>query len=163
MRWLAKSLATVGGLGDFPKVPGTAGSAIGMLVGWLLSRTPTTVQLSALGAFFLIGVGVSTITARDLNTRDPSSVVIDEVWGMWAVIVAVPSLVTQGWAVVLAFVLFRAFDIFKPPPLKQLERCPAGWGIMLDDAGAAVYTCLSLRLVLALVHSLTPSLPYSLR
>ena len=145
MRWLAKWIATAGGLGYSPVAPGTAGSAIGALVGWFLSRTPTTVQLSALGVSFLIGVAVSTITAGDLKIRDPSSVVIDEVWGMWAVLVACPSVLRSfGW-VALAFGLFRLFDVIKPPPVKWLERAPEGWGIMLDDLGAAAYTILILQ------------------
>ncbi len=69
---------------------------------------------------------------------DPSEVVIDELAGQWFALIALPHTIGYGIA---AFVLFRIFDIFKPPPIKQLERLPGGWGVMLDDVAAGVMTC----------------------
>ena len=60
---------------------------------------------------------------------------------MWAVTSAVPLVSEVAWLAVIAFVLFRAFDIAKPPPLPRLARYAGGWGIMLDDLGASIYTC----------------------
>lgn len=90
----------------------------------------------------LIGVWASTLTEQTLKVLDPSSVVIDECWAMYLIIVASPGAYLSWEVAVAAFLLFRVFDIIKPPPLKNLARLPGGWGIMLDDAGAALYTLL---------------------
>ena len=76
---------------------------------------------------------------------------------MAAIIMALPWLSASPWRLMAAFGLFRFFDIAKPPPLRRLERLPSGWGIMLDDLGAAIYTVLTLWVVtkiMALVHGL---------
>lgn len=142
---IARFLATACGAGYVPKLPGTAGSAVGLLLGWVVSRLLPVAQFVALGVAFLIGVAASTITERSSGVHDPSFVVIDEVWGMWAVMACLPELFQHGGMIVAAFVIFRAFDIFKPPPLKWLAQAPKGWGIMLDDVGASAYTILLLR------------------
>jgi len=73
--------------------------------------------------------------------------VIDEIVGMWISLLLLPKTV---WMVLLSFLFFRAFDIFKPPPARRLERYRHGWGIMLDDVAAAVYANAAARLVLLL-------------
>ena len=158
MPLVAKLIATVGFLGYVPVAPGTAGSLVGWLVGLLLvsaatgTLTPNPSALLAgmwvgLAACCGVGVAASQIVERDSGERDPSAVVIDECVGMWAVILACPFVVDVQWMAVAAFVLFRLFDIAKPPPLKWLARRPGGWGIMLDDLGASGYTVLILRLI----------------
>ena len=148
-------LASAGGIGYAPILPGTAGSLAGLLLGCLVAPSPDSPQpypawlLLSLAATFLVGVVSSTMAERELRLHDPACVVIDEVWGMWAVVAALPSVATPVIALV-AFGLFRAFDIIKPPPLRWLARCPGGWGIMLDDAGAAAYTVLVFHLTTAL-------------
>ena len=143
MTRLAKFLATIGRLGHLPVAPGTAGSLAGLLFG-LLWPAPASwlIRTVLLVGGFLLGVFVSTITERALKIHDPGSVVIDEAWAMWALMWLMP------WAnpvlAIGAFALFRLFDITKPPPLKWLATFPRGWGIMLDDLGAATYTCLLL-------------------
>jgi phosphatidylglycerophosphatase A len=99
-----------------------------------------------LAAVFAIAVAASTRTERDLGTLDPSVVVIDECWAMWLITAIVPASLRAWPVAVAAFALFRLFDILKPPPLKLLARCPAGWGIVLDDLGAALYAAALLRL-----------------
>ena len=158
MPLVAKLIATVGFLGYVPVAPGTAGSLVGWLTGLLLVSATTgtlTANPSALlagmwvglAACFGLGVVTSQIVERDSGEHDPSAVVVDEFVGMWAVIVACPFVVDVLWMAVAAFVLFRVFDIAKPPPLKWLARRPGGWGIMLDDLGASGYTVLILRLI----------------
>ena len=143
---LARALATVGGIGYLPKAPGTAGSLVGWLIGLLVcsSGFPQGCVLTLWLCAFLIGVAASTSTERTLKVHDPSCVVIDEMVGMWAVLMAVPRAQHLSWLSVIAFGVFRLFDVTKPPPLKHLARLPAGWGIMLDDLGASAYTCLVL-------------------
>ena len=155
MRWLTRWIATAGGLGYSPVAPGTVGSLAGVLLGFLTASQPPWIRIGLLAVIFVLGAVMSTSTERFSGVRDPSFVVIDEVWGMWAVLVACPSVLRSfGW-VALAFGLFRLFDVIKPPPVKWLERAPEGWGIMLDDLGAAAYTILILRLVLVLNHVIT--------
>ena len=138
-------IATVGGVGYLSVGPGTAGSAVGLLIGWLTSTlVPRTASAQlwlwlALLVGFVIAAIAATKTERELRVHDPSFVVVDELWGMWAIAVAVP-IFHDPLLTALGFALFRLFDITKPPPLKLLARWPAGWGIMFDDAGAAVYS-----------------------
>jgi phosphatidylglycerophosphatase A len=105
--------------------------------------------LLSLVVCFVVGVVASTQTERDLATHDPPCVVVDECWGMWAILVAAPLVSHVPVLAAIAFGLFRAFDIVKPPPLKRLAGLPAGWGIMADDLGAAAYSLLVLRLITA--------------
>lgn len=142
---IAKLIATAGGVGYCPWAPGTAGSLLGWLIGWLAAlHQPPMWRWLMWTAAVLIGVAASTRTERVLGRHDPSVVVIDEVVGMWMVLILLPR--EAHWLVVgvAAFVLFRAFDVVKPPPLRWFSRAPGGWGIVLDDLGAAVYTWLVL-------------------
>ena len=149
---LASAIATVGGLGRLPAAPGTLGSVVGALLGWWTALQPSwLLRLGCVAAGVVIGVLASGAAARDRDAHDPADVVIDEVVGMWAVFAVMPQLIHTGWFALLAFGLFRAFDIFKPPPLKLLERLPGGWGILLDDLGAAAYTCLIVWLAMTLI------------
>lgn len=149
MRSLAKWIATAGGLGQSPVAPGTVGSLVGLLLGFAGTACTSWARLGLLVAAGIIGVAASTSTERSSRVHDPSFVVIDEVWGMWAVAVACPSILQGAGPAMLAFVLFRFFDVVKPPPLKWFAKAPEGWGIMLDDAGASAYTILILRLIRA--------------
>ena len=159
MRWAVKAIATVGFVGYVPRAPGTAGSLAGLLVGLLTAPAvkdphpyPLRLLIGVVACFFL-GVVVSTRAEREFGVHDPRPVVIDECWAMWAILVAAP-LLCHAWPLtVVAFGLFRAFDIAKPFPLKDLGRLPGGWGIMLDDLGAAGYTVLVLWVVLALLRA----------
>jgi phosphatidylglycerophosphatase A len=92
-----------------------------------------------------IGVPAAGSIARARGVGDPSVVVVDEVAGQMLALVAVP---LEWKYLVVSFILFRGFDIFKPPPLRSLERFPGGWGIMLDDLGAGLYAFLVMQLLL---------------
>lgn len=82
------------------------------------------------------------VTARETGLKDPQIVVIDEVVGQWIALAGASELNWKSW--LAAFLLFRAFDIWKPPPVRQLERLPGGTGIVLDDLMAGVYAALVL-------------------
>jgi len=155
MPLVAKVIATVGFLGYVPVAPGTVGSLVGWVVGLILVSVadgpfavhPTAIVLGMWGGLavgFGLGVVTSQIVERDSGEHDPPAVVIDECIGMWGVIVASPFVIDKPWLAGAAFVLFRIFDIAKPPPLKWLARRPGGWGIMLDDLGASGYAVLIL-------------------
>lgn len=138
-------IATIGGLGRIRWAPGTWGSAAGLLVGLLVVRcVQQPLGLVVLAIAFVIGSLCATDAERRLGQHDPPAVVLDELWGMWAILAAVPGVIDSWPRLLAAFLLFRLFDILKPAPLKHLARLPGGWGIMADDLGAAAYTCVVL-------------------
>jgi phosphatidylglycerophosphatase A len=93
----------------------------------------------------LVGIPAATRVARASAIKDPGFVVIDEVAGQLISLIAVP----LGWKTFLAgFILFRVFDILKPPPVRQLERLPEGTGIVLDDVAAGIYALVVIQLLL---------------
>jgi phosphatidylglycerophosphatase A len=93
----------------------------------------------------LIGIPAATHAARAAGAKDPQFVVIDEVAGQLISLIGVP----LGWKTFLAgFILFRVFDIVKPPPVRQLERLPEGTGIVLDDVAAGIYALAGMQLLL---------------
>ncbi len=148
MRRLAKFLATVGGVGYCPVAPGTAGSVVGLLVGWVASATGSAlVRVGGVVVGMWLAVAVSTRAERELGQLDPPVVVIDELVGMWLVLALLPGVRQSVWLMGVAFGLFRVFDIVKPFPLKALARLPGGFGIVLDDVGASVYTCVVILLI----------------
>jgi phosphatidylglycerophosphatase A len=86
----------------------------------------------------LIGIPAATRVSRASGVKDPQFVVIDEVAGQLVALIAVP----LAWKTFVAgFILFRGFDIVKPPPVRQLEKLPEGTGIVLDDVAAGLYAC----------------------
>ena len=135
------------GAGLLKPGPGTYGSVAAVLL-WLaaahvLHPGPVALAvgtaLAALAAT-LLGVPAATIVARESGREDPGFVVIDEVAGQWIALIAV----RPDWKhAALALLLFRAFDIWKPWPIRRLEQLPEGTGIMLDDvaAGALALIC----------------------
>jgi len=138
----ARWLATGFGSGHAPVAPGTAGSAVGLVLFWPLAFLSLPWQAAACLALFVVGSLASTRVARSLGRKDPGLVVVDEIVGMWVTLLALPF--TPGVAVA-GFVLFRVMDIFKPWPARSLEALPDGWGIMADDVAAGVYAHLLLR------------------
>jgi phosphatidylglycerophosphatase A len=106
-------------------------------------RTPVAIALAMLVT--LIGIPAATRVARGAGKKDPQFVVIDEVAGQLVALIAVP----LAWKSFLAgFILFRVFDIVKPPPVRQLEAIPEGAGIVLDDLAAGLYALLVVHLFL---------------
>jgi len=142
---LARVVATAFGSGYSPFAPGTAGSAVGLLLFWPMAAWPWPWQAAAAAALFLVGSLAAGRVARHVGLKDPGIVVVDEVVGQWVTLAALPfTPVTAG----LGFLLFRAMDIVKPWPARDLEQVPGGWGIMADDVAAGVYAHLALRVVL---------------
>ena len=132
-------LATWGGVGWFPAAPGTAGAVAAAIVGWLLVRytgMPAWGFLPLAAALFVPGAWAATETERSSQAHDPGYVVVDEVVGQWIALSAIRVDRWEEW--VMAIVLFRVFDIAKPPPIRTLERLPAGWGVIADDAAAGL-------------------------
>ncbi len=146
----AAMIATFFGIGHLRPGPGTWGSLATVLLWAALAhnlapglRTPVAVALAVLVT--LIGIPAATRVARGAGKKDPQFVVIDEVAGQLVALIAVPF----AWKSFLAgFILFRAFDIVKPPPVRQLEAIPEGTGIVLDDIAAGLYALVVVHLFL---------------
>jgi len=139
----AWTVATFFGAGFGKPGPGTWGSVAALLLwagfAWGLHPSAQVLAL-ALGAGIVVAVAVgipaATIAARESGRHDPGFVVIDEVAGQWIALLGSRA----DWRhALLALVLFRLFDITKPFPVRQLERLPEGWGIVVDDVGAGLY------------------------
>jgi phosphatidylglycerophosphatase A len=146
----ATLVATVFGVGRIRPGPGTWGSVVTILVWWGLSRYvhPADQVLVVVGLavlVILVGIPAATRVAQAYDTVDPQFVVIDEVAGQLITLIAAP---TSWKSLLLGFILFRGFDIVKPPPVRQLERLPNGTGIMLDDVAAGLFALAVMQIVL---------------
>jgi phosphatidylglycerophosphatase A len=146
----ASLVATFFGTGHLKPGPGTWGSLATMLlwagIAYLLPadwRMPVNVGLAGLAV--AIGIPAATRVARAAGLKDPQFVVIDETAGQLITLIGSP----LSWKPFLAgFLLFRAFDITKPPPVRQLEKLPEGTGIVVDDVGAGIYGWIVMQLLL---------------
>jgi len=142
---LAYVIATWFWCGYAPKAPGTAGSLAALVIAWALHTYAGVSAIGMAGLAVLLavpGVWAAGVVARESGRKDPQIVVVDEVMGQWMTLAGATVLNWKSW--LLAFLLFRLFDIWKPPPVRQLERLPGGIGIVADDAMAGVYGALVL-------------------
>jgi phosphatidylglycerophosphatase A len=139
----AFAVATFFGAGYGKPGPGTWGSVAALLLwaafAWGIHPAPQSLLLALLAGIaltLLFGIPAATIVARESGRHDPQFVVIDEVAGQWIALIGSHA----SWRhALIALVLFRLFDITKPFPVRQLEKLPEGWGIVLDDVGAGLY------------------------
>ena len=139
----AWTVGTFFGAGMLKPGPGTYGSIAAVLLWYVAAHLLHPAPLSlAIGTAIaasrntLIGIPAATIVARESGREDPGHVVIDEVAGQLIALIAIP----PDWQhAALSLLLFRLFDILKPPPIRQFERLPAGTGIMLDDVAAGLF------------------------
>jgi phosphatidylglycerophosphatase A len=132
------------GTGLSPFAPGTVGSLVGVLFAWLTLDLGLPLQLGIAAAISLSGIWICGESARRIGVHDHGGIVWDEIAGMYITLLAAPPTVA-GW--ILGFVLFRAFDIAKPWPIRDLDhRLGGGLGIMLDDLAAALYALILLGL-----------------
>jgi len=133
------------GAGLAPFAPGTAGTLLAFPISWLLGRGYQPLELLAVIALlFAIGVWACELTGRHLGISDHGAMCWDEIVAFLLVLALVPP---DPWWQAAAFFLFRAFDVLKPPPIRELElRLRGGFGVMLDDLLAAGYTLLVLAI-----------------
>lgn len=139
------------GAGLAPVVQGTFGTLVGFPIAWALYRADSLPLYAAVTLLlFAVGVWASTVAGRNLGVVDHGSIVIDEV----AAFVLVLYFADRTWPMQLcAFLLFRVFDITKPPPIRQADaRMKNGFGVMFDDTLAAVYSIIVLLAIQHVVH-----------
>jgi phosphatidylglycerophosphatase A len=169
--YLALAIATCG-VGYLPLAPGTWGSLVGfglyILVRGALMKVLFDVALEfklnlfhlfyAIVAFemlfavalTLVGVWAASRTERLSGQKDPGKVVIDEVAGQFIALLAVPFMIDPAWwSMILAFILFRFFDIVKPYPARKFESLESGLGIMADDVVAGTYAAIGVAVVVS--------------
>jgi len=141
-----KIIATVFFIGYFTFAPGTVASVFAMAILWIFTPSDTVILFIIITSLIL-GTVTSEKVAKESNSKDPSYVVIDEFAGYLVAVVFLP----MNWQVLVAgFVLFRFFDILKPPPIRQAEKIGGGLGIMLDDFLAGIFSNLLIRVFLLL-------------
>jgi phosphatidylglycerophosphatase A len=141
-RW-AWTVATFFGIGLIGPGPGTWASLVAAAIWFIAARSvhPNAIGLAVATAIAAIGATLTGIVAAGIVEResgrvDPGFVVIDEVAGQWFALAATPVDIPHT---ILAFALFRLFDIVKPWPAWRLERLHGGFGIMMDDVAAGIY------------------------
>ncbi len=132
------------GTGLAPGAPGTVGSLLGVLLAWLTLDLGLSAQIGVALGLFVAGIWICGESARRLGIHDHGGIVWDEIAGMYITLLVAP-FTLSAW--ILAFLLFRAFDIVKPWPIRDLDhRLGGGLGIMLDDLVAALYAAILLAL-----------------
>ena len=135
--------------GCVPKMPGTVGTLVGILFYLPMVYLSWPVYIGVTIVLFLLGVWLCEVTANHLGVHDHGGIVWDEIVGFLITMTAVP----PDWRfVLLGFVLFRLFDIWKPWPINWLDRkVSGGLGIMLDDLVAGIYALIILQITIYLL------------
>lgn len=143
-RHVIMCLATGCYLGRIPVAPGTWGSLLGIPLAYGLSFLPWQLMIPMTLLAILIAVWIAHIAERQLKRKDPGSIVIDEIVGQSIALLCIP---LSFGTCAAGFILFRLFDIAKPPPARYLERrFDGGWGVVLDDVAAGIMAQIVLRL-----------------
>jgi phosphatidylglycerophosphatase A len=135
--FLAQGIATVCGVGYSPIAPGTCGTLATVPIAWALAGATWWAFLTVVVAVTLVGIWAAGVADRAWGTHDSGRIVVDETAGYLATV----AFVDRGrWEVlVVGFVIFRALDIWKPPPIRWIdEHAPGGAGVILDDVAAGV-------------------------
>ena len=149
MQRLGLFIATCGYIGYVPVAPGTFGSALGLLVFAAVRSTGSiAVELAAIVVVFVIGLWAGTVAEHHFGGIDPGPVVLDEVLGMLITLALLPVNITGA---IVGFLVFRVLDVIKPWPAARFEHLPGGLGVMADDAMAAVYGNLAMRVLILLL------------
>lgn len=143
-------LSTLLGIGFIPFMPGTFGTlaAAALYLGipgyWLNSFPYVLFFLTALAGLFFLGVWLTTKAETKLG-HDAGSIIWDEFVGYFIAVLFLPHSLLMA---IYTFVIFRVFDIAKPYPIKKSQNFPHGWGIMIDDILAGIYTNIFMQLML---------------
>lgn len=150
MKLFARLISTGLGIGYFPIAPGTMGALAILILYWIMPPISNRELFIIIFVLTIAGICSATITEGEVKQKlgnekgvDPKIVIIDEIIGMLITLVAIPKTTKY---MIAAFLLFRAFDIVKPYPIRKIEKLPSGWGIVFDDVMAAIYANLILQI-----------------
>jgi len=139
------SLATGFSVGRIPRAPGTFGTLLGIPICFGLSGIGMGLTLCVVAGFGLLAVWISGEAERFLGQKDASCIVIDEAVG---IVVALAGIPLTPLNITAGFIAFRVLDVIKPFPARYLDaQAPGGWGIVLDDVVAGVYSNIFLRII----------------
>ena len=139
----ATKIATLGPIGLSPIAPGTVGSLVTVIIWWFtLSRARGFTKWFLLPIVIILGIWASGKAEYELGEDNPS-IVIDEVIGQLLVLLACPR--KLGWAI-FGFILFRLFDVWKPFPIGDSQKIEGGFGVVIDDVLAAIYSLIVLKI-----------------
>ena len=130
-------------LGYSPVAPGTVGTLGAVLLFYLISGFSNLEYVLFTIVFIILSVWVSEVARIRLGDSDPSRIVIDEVCGFLVTMILIPPSIIN---IALGFLLFRFFDILKPPPIRRSETLPGGLGIVADDVLAGIYANILLQI-----------------
>jgi len=132
-------------IGRSPRAPGTFGTLLGIPVCLVLTAMPLVPALVALTAFIGMAVWVAHRAEQILDAHDPGCIVIDEVAGLAVALIGLPPTIS---IIAVGFILFRVLDIFKPPPIRTVERSlRGGWAVVMDDVLAGMIANGLIRLI----------------
>ena len=135
-------LATGFGAGYSPLAPGTMGTLLAIPISSFLSNLPPLLYEITLVGFFFLAVWLSEKAGTFFGKKDDPKIVIDEIMGFFITMLWVPK---TTHFIIAGFILFRFFDILKPPPIRLVERVRGGYGVVLDDVIAGVFANLLLQ------------------
>lgn len=143
-RFYLLPIATGFGVGYSPVIPGTLGTLIAIPIYYFLSAIPFPLYEITLVGFFFLSVWISEKAEILFGKKDDPRIVIDEMMGFFVTMLWIP----RGlFFIVAGFILFRAFDIIKPFPVRRLETLKRGYGVVLDDVMAGIYANILLHLI----------------
>ena len=139
-------LATGCYVGNLPIAPGTFGSVLGLSLCYFLSKIGLLLAMFLAIAFILCAMWIAHEAEKVLQTKDPGCIVIDEIAGMILTLIGLPF---NMMTIILGFAMFRGLDIWKPYPIRFLEKkLPGGVGVVMDDVAAGILSNLILRILL---------------
>lgn len=154
MRWVSVIIASVFGAGYSPIAPGTVGALVGCIILWFGENTLMLATYPSPWFFLGLIIAVTLLGIWATNQlekywgKDPSKVVVDELVGVWIAMIMVPF----SWVnLLLAFGLFRFFDIAKPLGIRQMEKMSRGVGVMADDILAGIYSNIVLQIIIFII------------
>ena len=139
------------GAGLSPVAPGTVGTLVAIPLCWLLAQAMPLLAVAFVAVpLFLVGVWACDVTGRDLGVADHGSMVWDEI----VAFLPLAAVASASWVTLLAaFGLFRLFDIWKPFPIREMERrWKGGFGVMIDDVFAAFYAYVAFVVFVIVVY-----------
>ena len=134
-------LATLGPFGNFRPAPGTIGSVIAVIIGYMIASFGAEILAAATIVITILGTMAADAYARITKRKDAPEVIIDEVAGQWTTLIILP---LDPWWFAAGFILFRFFDITKLGPVGMAERLSGGVGVMADDIVAGVLAAICL-------------------
>lgn len=144
MNYFIVILATGLGVGYSPIAPVTLGTLVAIPIYYFLSAIPFPLYEITLAGFFFLAVWISEKSEAVFGKKDDPKIIIDEMMGFFITMLWVPK---TTLFVIFGFILFRFFDILKPPPIRLVERVRGGYGVVLDDVLAGVYANIILQMI----------------